>query len=170
MSYKGPERRRGEKLRYIGIQTILGLLALLVLTSMYGAFIDAPRQRAEIRESIAKIEDERTDRIDSASATILLGCLTDNGQDKLLAKLVEVSLAGGTFGANIDPSQLTPFQLDVISAIAAVQQIAADAPPTKQERVFAKKLAELKDLMPCDEIVEAYRAGDPVSIPSDLEP
>lgn len=169
MSYKGPERRRGEKLRYIGVQAILGLLCVLVLTSLYGAFVDAPQQRAEISETVERLDDEREARVDSAAAIILLGCVTDNNQDRLLANLVEVSLSGSTFGGGIDPADLTPYQLEVVTAIAAVQEAAARAPETEQAKVFEQALEDLQSRVPCRRIVRQYRSGEPVPIPAELE-
>lgn len=107
------------------------------------------------------VGDEREARVDTAATVIALGCETDNSQDETLAALVEISLDPGAaaFGANIDASKLTPFDMKVITSIARVQQLTQEAPPTKQEEVFTRQLAELNDLQPCAALAQAYKDG-----------
>ena len=107
------------------------------------------------------VGNEREARVDTAATVIALGCETDNSQDETLAALVEISLDPGAaaFGANIDTSKLTQFDVKVIASIARVQQLAADAPPTEQEEVFNRQLAELNDLQPCEALAQAYKDG-----------
>lgn len=108
-----------------------------------------------------KSNAERNARVQTVSQILQSGCATDNGQDKLLARLVAASLSqqGGSFGEGIDPSTLTPFDLQVLATIAKVSA-ATQTPLTDKFRHVLHKLRNLTD---CSAVVQAYLNGDPLS-------
>jgi hypothetical protein len=107
------------------------------------------------------LERERTDREQAGSTIILHDCEINNNQDEILASLLEITLdpRANSFGANIDPADLTPFELQVAAAIRRVRVLAAKAPPTVQQRVFQRRLNELHRLVDCRELADAWREG-----------
>lgn len=172
----GPEDRRDEgptpgakvildrhtRLLRIVLSAISGLFFILLIVGTI-LFI-------RLDNALEAIEDERDNRAVGLSSVIDFGCETDNAQDLTLADLISVSLAGGSFGANIDLSTLSPGAQAVVAAVAEVQEATANAPPTEQQRVFEEKLKELRDLTSCDELVDAFLDGDTLPPPSPPEP
>lgn len=108
-------------------------------------------------QAIDQITAERSTRINTVAQILDQGCSTDNGQDKLLAKLIAASLSQtGGFGEGIDPSTLTPFDLQVLATIAKVTAAQPQSPLTDKFRHILHKLRHLTD---CTAIVDAYLNG-----------
>lgn len=115
-------------------------------------------------DAIDQIQVERSARIDTVAGIIDQNCSTNNAQDRLLARLLRVSAnpdAGG-FGAGVDLSTLSSFDLQVLGSIAKVQELTAEGPPNRLQRVFNAKRKELEALTPCQQLVARYLAGEPV--------
>lgn len=112
----------------------------------------------KIQNNVDAIQQERIARVDATSGIIRLFCDTNNEQDTTLAKLVEVSLNGGTFGEGLDPAKLTQFDIAVLTSIAKVQRMTRD---TTQIKVFRRELARLQDELPCGVLVESFLSGNP---------
>lgn len=146
----------GRQLRF-GLYVCGALFFLLLALGTVGALV--------IDDAFDQLEGEREARTGAAASILDFGCQTDNAQDTLLADLIEVSLDGGTFGGSIDPDDLTPDELAIVTAIAHVQQLAASAPPTPQQRTFEKKLKELRDLTPCTALVNSFIEGESFPLP-----
>lgn len=138
------------------------------LRAMLGAYLIIFGIVVAMAVALHRFENERAERSESVAGHIALTCETDNDQDRLLAKLVRVSLEGGTFGANIDPSDLTPADVAVLGSIAKVQALAAEAPPTQQQRVFESELENLDRLTPCQALVARYLSGEQVPTTAEL--
>lgn len=84
-------------------------------------------------------------------------CQENNKQDTILADLLDISLNGSqTFGQDIDPSQLTEFDIAVLSSIGKVQELTQAGPPTEQEEVFQDALVKLRNKAPCNAIANAF--------------
>lgn len=153
----------------IGLGAVGALFILLLIVGTIGfikignAAEDARDASDDAKEAVNTANVERQARSEAVATVIEYGCNTDNFQDKQLAKLIQVSLSGGGgFGGGIDPNDLTPFELQVIGAIAHVQHLAESAPPTQTQEVFEQTEAELRDLADCEEIVKAFLAGQPI--------
>lgn len=109
----------------------------------------------------AKLTAERNARQQVVAQQIDFNCSTNNGQDKLLARLVAASIGPqGTFGEDLDPSTLTPFDLQVLATIAKITAASTDTPLTHR---FQQVLAKLRDLTDCQALVNAYLAGDSIT-------
>lgn len=143
---------------------IVGGLVYLVTITI--AIIVVGNTAEDASNAIAQANAERAARVDTVSQVIRLECDTNNGQDKLLARLIQASIAssGTSFGENVDPSTLTAFDRAVLATIAKVAASGDDADLTDK---FRRVLAKLRDLTPCDSIVASYLAGDPLTIDAD---
>lgn len=86
-------------------------------------------------------------------------CNENNKQDRILAGLIEVSVSGtSSFGANIDRSALSPFDLEVLRTIAKVQKL-TEGQPDKLKAVFNRALQQLQAETPCGAVVRAFLAA-----------
>lgn len=105
-------------------------------------------------------EAETQQRRATVADLIDLGCNTDNGQDLLLAGLVQASIdeSAGNFGSQVAPGELNAFDVQVLHSI---EKISATQ-PTHLTRKFERVLAKLRDLAPCDKLVAAFLAGEPI--------
>lgn len=146
----------------VGLVAVGSLFVLLIVVGVIG-FTKIATIAQDAKDAVTTAEEERHARSEAVATVIEYGCNTDNFQDQQLANLIRVSLdGGGGFGGGIDPNDLTPFELQVIGAIAHVQALSESAPPTHTQEVFQQTEAELRDLADCEEIVQAFLAGEPI--------
>lgn len=93
-------------------------------------------------------------------------CSENNRQDRTLGRLLSVAGGDGqTFGADVDPATLTPFDLRVLRSIAKVQQ--TDPQGDKVRSAFREEQARLQDDTPCHALalrVAEATGADPDSI------
>lgn len=115
----------------------------------------------DAQDAIDTANAERAARSATVAQVIDFGCSTDNGQDRLLAKLVAASIdpQQGAFGDGVDPNTLTPFDLQVLATIA---KVSAAQPTNPLTRKFKHVLKKLRDLTDCDSLVSSYLAGAPI--------
>jgi hypothetical protein len=91
------------------------------------------------RAAIDQIQDERRDRIAQQTE---INCS--------LSTLVQASLESGSFGAEVDPDDLTQFQQAVVAAIAQVQLLLQqEAGATEQLAIFRRELRQLRRRTNC---------------------
>jgi hypothetical protein len=138
----------------------LAAWVLLVISVAAGFFM--------VQANIDQVNKERQARFVAQTSVNAYFCGQNNEQDRILARLVEVSLNGGNFGDDIDPATLTPFDLEVLATIAKVQS-AGGKEADELQRVFKRKLAALKDKAKCRELaLELARAvgADPKTVES----
>lgn len=131
----------------------LGAYVILVLAIVFALY--------RIEGSIDDINTEREQRKLVVAQQVENTCTDNNEQDSTLAKLVAVSVQGQTagFGSGIDPTLLTPFDVQVLTSIAKVQEL-SQQDNDELEQVFAKTLADLRAKRDCEEIVAAYLKGE----------
>lgn len=110
--------------------------------------------------AVWQIEAERAARAKVAGEIFLFNCEDNNAQDATLAALVEVSMGGQEFGAKAEP-QLTAFQIKVVDAIQAVQEIEAEQQDDLRTE-FKSALTALRAERQCEEIKDAFLAGEPL--------
>lgn len=103
---------------------------------------------ARNRSAIERINEERVQRLRVQAAFNTFVCGENQEQDDILATLVEASLASQTFGAGLDLSSLSEFELGVLAAIAKIQRLAEEEQAGLQ-RVFRQALADLRDEADC---------------------
>lgn len=129
------------------------------------ASADAEAATAKLSAVIKAQGEERAQRIDVTGKIVKYTCKDNNQQDDSLAQLIAVSLSGNdTFGEGLDLSLLTPFQVQVLGAIAAIQQLTAQ--DNQFQHVFEQELHQLRDLRNCEQIVTAYINGEPPPVSS----
>lgn len=151
----------------IGLVAVGSIFVLLIVLGVI-AFTKISNVALDASDAVDTANAERKARSEAVATVIEFGCNTDNFQDKQLAKLIRVSLdQGGGFGGEIDPNALTPFELQVIAAIAHIQQLSQSGPATHTQQVFEETEKELRDLADCAEIVDAFLAGQPIETEPD---
>lgn len=153
--------------------TVIGLQLFLLVVGCWGAYRLEVRQddQAEITAEISKTQDrlahERVVRSKVQSEINRYVCNENNKQDRILAGLIEVSLGGqSSFGAGLDLSQLTEFELEVVKAIGRVQELTEAGGDSEAKSAFERALRELQEETPCTTVVQAFLAA---SSTDDLE-
>lgn len=89
--YDGPERRRAQKLRNRLVATVLVLLILLTGVSLYGAFVTAPTERREIRETAATAKGIADALAKSNAGLTALLCTNSNRHDTIDLAVLEAN-------------------------------------------------------------------------------
>lgn len=145
------------------------IVAIIIFTAGSAiGFFKTEQAINSTNDAIDQINAERDARIDTVSQIIDQNCNTNNSQDQLLANLLTVALnADAAFGENVDPNQLTDFDLKIQAAISKIQRLQQAGPPSPVEQAFQKQIDTLKDLTPCQTLVALYIAGKP--IPTNVE-
>lgn len=152
---------RGWWYRYAGSVAFLALVFLgawgfIRLEGFHVGPIDVVGTTEANEEAIRQINAERAARTDVVASIIHDFCTTNNEQDTLLASLVKVSVdSGATFGKGIDLSQLTDFDIQVLTSIAKVQQLSEDT-DTHLTRLFERKLKSLQNTTDCEAKVASF--------------
>lgn len=76
------------------IATVLGLICVLTLSSLYGSFVIAPAERADLREATEKIEREELARAKFQAGATALFCTAQNRHDAIERQIIEALLPG----------------------------------------------------------------------------
>lgn len=144
---------------------VIGLQLFLLVVVCVGAFQLESRQddlsaaQDDITQTQDQLKRERLVRSRVQGEINRYVCNENNKQDRLLAGLIEVSIGGqSSFGAGIDSSSLSPFDLEVIRSIGKVQRL-SETNPNQLKSAFQRALRQLQAETPCGAVVTAFLAA-----------
>jgi hypothetical protein len=151
--------RRNLTFSMIALQVFLLVVVTLGALKLESRQDDLEETQAEITKTQSQLAHERFVRSKVQSEINRYVCSENNKQDRILAGLIEVSIGGqSSFGAGIDTSSLSPFDLEVIRAIAKVQRL-SEGEGSQLKVAFEEALHQLQKQTPCGEVVQAFLAA-----------